>query len=586
MVSLHIHLLMFIVLYLLPHKRIKEEKVNQATLEVDIVENKALGPIPHSLPIKLKSTLLESRKERSIIYPKSSLPSKHSKESNSKIDEVLEKAPVKLTESATKSKDFHKTEVMLEIDTTARLNHLSDSSIPTALSTPTNLSPARGVKSTRQIVAGKGSGGLGSGGGGIAYSHGAADVDYRIDFDITNEGEERIELTTGWKIRDGLAEIADKIIQVNQVDQSVRAKKVDVVFLLDASGSMKYVVDTVLQYIDFFIRNLESKKIDYALGLVSFVERDIETDISAFGVILDVNTFKGWLRSIVAYGGGDVPEPGLDAIMAGLQDISFRSGTNKIFVLYTDAPFHKEDKQGNDVKEILNLLITNGVTVHVVSIKEPYLQKIASETGGIWREIPEDIHTVPGKGYSQKGMVKFLPSLDPDLEFLMNERNKQLGLPPRDALFALENYVSEDDNKHKPQKLAELIFGMISCLGYKVEDNSDFPDNNNNSIAEPGETIVLSVILKNTVGNIDAEDVNAELEWENAEDNEGITILSSQSNYGTILAGKIASKSDYKIRISPDFKGTTIKFRLKIKGLVYSTNYDLGSKIITIYVKQ
>ena len=94
LVSLNIHILIFIVLYILPYKRIKEERVNQATLEVDILENKALVPIPHSLPIKLKSTLLESRKERSIIYPKPSLPSKHSKESDSKIDEVLEKAPV------------------------------------------------------------------------------------------------------------------------------------------------------------------------------------------------------------------------------------------------------------------------------------------------------------------------------------------------------------------------------------------------------------------------------------------------------------------------------------------------------------
>ena len=576
LVSLHIHLLIFILLYLLPHKGIEEEEVNEAILEVDIVENKAPKPIPL---FKLKPTLLESRQARSPIYQKFSPSSKHP-ESDSKIDEVLEKAPVKLTESAAKSKDFSKMEIMLEIDTTARLKDLSDYSIPATLSTPTDISPAKGVKSTRQVVAGKGSGGLGGGGGGIVNSHGAYDgISYdSIDFDITNRDKEKIDLTIEWEIRDGLAEIADKIIQVNQVDQSGRPNKVDVVFLLDASGSMKYIIDTVLQYIDFFIRNLESKNIDYALGLVSFVEQGIEIDISALGVTLDVNAFKGWLRSIVSYGGGDFPEPSLDAIMAGLKDISFRPGTNKVFVLYTDAHFHKKDKQGNDVKEILNILINNGVTVYVVSIKEHYLQKIASATGGVWREMPEDI------GYHQRDKIKFLPTLDPDLEFLMREKNKRLGLPPRDVLSSLESYAYDDDEKHKPQKLAELLFGMINCLGYKLEDNC--PDNNNNSIAEPGETIRLNVILKNTVGNIDAEDVKAELELENAKDSEGITILSGRSNYGTIPAGKTASKSDYKFRISHDFKGTTIKFRLKIKGLVYSTNYNLGSKIITIYVKQ
>ena len=580
LVSLSIHLLVFIVLYLLPHKRIKEEDMNKATLEVDIVESKALQPVPSA---KLKPTLLDARQER-LIYKKVSTPAKHP-ESDSKIDEVLQTAPIKLTKSATKSRDFPKTDIMPKIDTAAKLKDLSDSSIPATLSTPTDISPAKGVKSTRQVVAGKGSGGLGDGGGSMVNSHGASDgisID-KIDFDITNK-KESIDLTTGWKIRDGLAAIADKIIEVNQVDQASGSKEVDVVFLLDASGSMKNIIKNVLQYIDFFIRNLESKKIDYALALVSFAEQGLETDISAFGVTLDVNAFKGWLGGIAAYGGGDVPEPGLDAIMAGLQDISFRSGANKVFVLYTDAPFHPKDKYGNDVKEILNILRNNAVTVHAFSIKDPRLQKLASETGGTWSEIPEEIRLASGKGYNQKDRVKFLPELDPDLEFLRQEKNKRLGLTGRDPLFSLESYAYDGDQKHKPKKLAGLILGMISCLGYKVEDN--FPDNNNNSIAEPGEKIKLNIILKNTVGNLDVEDVKAELELENAEDSEVVKILSGRGNYGTITAGKIASKSDYQFKIAPDFKGKDIKFRLKIKGLVYSTNYDLGSKTITIYVKQ
>ena len=588
LVSTCIHILVLMILSVLQLDYRKEIKknVDRATLDIDMVrsEEEQSNRPSRSLTVKFpaKKTIISPQEKRRIAPGRSSSRTRRLKESNAKIDEVIEVAPTKLTESATRSEDFPDMEMILEVDTVAKLKSTPDFTIPMAVSAPTDVYPAKGVKSTRQIVSGKGHGGL-------SYidsygTYGTSDGGAHFSIGGRLAGGSKRNIQAEWEIRDGLVEIAQQIPPGDYPDGS---RDFDVIFLLDASGSMKYIIDAVLKYIDLFIRNLGSKGVDYSLGLVSFVEQDAEVGISALGVTLDVNAFKGWLRGMVTYGGGDVPEPSLDALMAGLEDISFRPGANKVFVLYTDAPPHGSDRNGNSVADVLNALIDERVVVHVVSNEELSLQKIASQTRGTWRRIPEHVRPGPGEGCRQEDMVKLLPTLDPDLEFLINERNKRRGLPPRDILLSMERYAYNGDSDHKPRRLSDVIFGMVRRLGYKLHDSVELsPDNNGNYIAEAGETIALSITLKNTVGNISVEDVAARLELGNAEDSEYITILSGQSSYGTIPAGKTSTRSDYKFRISHSFERSTVTFILKTSGLVYSTSYDLGLDTIEVYVKQ
>jgi Mg-chelatase subunit ChlD len=588
LISICVHILVLTVLsvFQLDYRREIKKDVDRATLDVDMVRseeeqsNRPSRLLTARFPTR--KTIIPPEKNRRIAPGISSPSVRRSKESNAKIDEVIEVAPTKLTESATRSEDFPDMEMIPEVDTVAKLKSTPDFAVPVAVSTPTDVYPAKGIKSTRQVVSGKEHGGLsyidsygtyGTSDGGAYFSIGGG----------LASGSKR-NIQAEWEVRDGLVEIVQQILPGDYPDGS---RDFDVIFLLDASGSMKYIIGAVLKYIDLFIRNLGSKGVDYSLGLVSFVEQDAEVDISALGVTLDVNAFKGWLRGMVTYGGGDVPEPSLDALVAGLEDISFRPGANKVFVLYTDAPPHGSDKNGNSVADVLNALIKERVVVHVVSSEEPSLQKIASQTGGTWRRIPEHVRPGLGEQYRQEDMVKLLPTLDPDLEFLINERNKRRGLPPRDVLLSMERYAYDGDMDHKPCRLSDVIFGMVRRLGYELHDSIELsPDNNGNYIAEAGETIALSITLKNTVGNINAEDVAARLELENAEDSEYITILSGQSSYGTIPAGKTSTRSDCKFSISHNFKRSTVTFILKTSGLVYSTSYDLGLDTIAVYVKQ
>ena len=588
LVSLGIHALIFIALPISKH-HYYEKKMNsqdKGIVAMDILKTTKDQVMYSPDPLRFNTQPINSseRKMKPALQKMLS-GSRRLRESDAKIDEVIKIAPVKLTESAARSKNFPKVEMMPEIDTSAKPRSTYDIAIPMAVSTPTKIYPAKGTKSTRQVVSGKGQGGLSFadsyGNGGTADGGWGSNTNTLTG---TRDREKR-NIALEQKFRNGLIEIAQNISQEYNQSKKSGTKKVDVVFLLDASGSMKHVIDIVLKYIDFFINSLKSQKMDYSLGLESFAEQNRKNDITAFGLTLDANAFKGWLGSIVTYGGGDVPEPSLDALMTALENVSFRPESKKIFVLYTDAPPHETDKRGNNFDNVLKTLIKNHVTVHVVSIENHLLKNIANQTYGTWRKIPEDIHLVDE--YDRRDLVKFLPNLDPDLEFIKSESNKRMGLPNYDALYMAEIYAYDGDSINKPRKLSDIIFGMVKSLGYKMQDNKELsPANNGNSIAEKGETIKLGIVLKNTVGNIDAENVTARLELEDPVDANYITIISSQSNYGIIPAGKTSARADFKFKISQNFKKNEARFRLKMSGLVYSIRYDLGQDMISIYVKQ
>tara|TARA_B100000579_G_scaffold429794_1_gene442131 strand:+ start:299 stop:970 length:672 start_codon:yes stop_codon:yes gene_type:complete len=131
---------------------------------------------------------------------------------------------------------------------------------------------------------------------------------------------------------------------------------IDIVMCIDATGSMKPVIDMVKDNALQFDQRLkaalaEKEKIVDKLRIRLVVYRDIVEDgldnallASDFLTLPDEQEkFRDFIESISAFGGGDEPESGLEALVTAMNSPWTREGDKKrhLVVLFTDAPAHK-----------------------------------------------------------------------------------------------------------------------------------------------------------------------------------------------------------------------------------------------------
>ena len=178
---------------------------------------------------------------------------------------------------------------------------------------------------------------------------------------------------------------------------TLSGSKVDIVFVIDKTGSMVDNVRGVRAYIDHFFDVYDREGHDIAVGLVTFA--DLENHkIKWSGVTNDRRKFKKWLHKIDFEGGGDLTESGLDALMEAIHKIKYRELTQRIFVMVSDGVFHDADYDGRSdysQDQVIETLQNYGIRVDVIGVDYLPIKQIANATGGSWQ-------IIPGKGYLER----------------------------------------------------------------------------------------------------------------------------------------------------------------------------------------
>jgi hypothetical protein len=134
---------------------------------------------------------------------------------------------------------------------------------------------------------------------------------------------------------------------------------VDLVLVIDATGSMAPIIETVkagaLKFHDDFENHMTSvgKHID-SLRVRVIAYRDFYADSAADSLVAsdffqlpgDRERFSAFLRGIGAKGGGDEPETGLEGLATALRSAWAAEGTKQrqVIVVWTDASAHPLEK--------------------------------------------------------------------------------------------------------------------------------------------------------------------------------------------------------------------------------------------------
>jgi Mg-chelatase subunit ChlD len=147
--------------------------------------------------------------------------------------------------------------------------------------------------------------------------------------------------------------------------------RVDIMFVLDVTGSMSWAITGIRDGITTFVDELVKRDIDVRVGLVAFRDNSIgeKAAVLAFDdgdFTSDATRFRTEVAKLTANGGGDAPESSLDALVLAANRLT-RADTTAVLLLVTDADPRQPDTEVVDIGDGVTRLKTAGIDqVHLV----------------------------------------------------------------------------------------------------------------------------------------------------------------------------------------------------------------------------
>lgn len=187
---------------------------------------------------------------------------------------------------------------------------------------------------------------------------------------------------------------------------------IDVVFVIDASGSMGDNIRSVIEHLKEMVDVYKASKINYALGVTEFWASRDGNRIKVVQLTRSFTEYKRTLQEITTHN----DENALDAVVQTVKKLRFRPTSKKHFILVTDEPL--TSREGLGVTDAIAHCREFGIYVNVLGLPLDEHQMLAAQTGGKWHLIPEEPR----------------PQLTQKLNRMMNPRSKAVSL--RNAQWA------------------------------------------------------------------------------------------------------------------------------------------------------
>ena len=150
----------------------------------------------------------------------------------------------------------------------------------------------------------------------------------------------------------------ENIDKEKQKEEEQRKKKkikknVDIVYLMDATGSMGKEIDAAKKKVKDILDELKEKfkdlNLDFKFGAVFYRDKiDSKDDKNEFFPLTDdMDKLKVFISKIKPYGGGDAPEDWVEGYNLALNKIEWRDGL-KLIIHIADAGAHGEEFSRGD----------------------------------------------------------------------------------------------------------------------------------------------------------------------------------------------------------------------------------------------
>ncbi|MEO1289168.1 MAG: vWA domain-containing protein [Chloroflexota bacterium] len=181
---------------------------------------------------------------------------------------------------------------------------------------------------------------------------------------VVSKGDAIIETTLNRETIGGVTEIE---LASNQSNNTVQ---LDVVFLLDATGSMSDEIEQLQGNILTISEKIDDlpSSVDVQYGLVAYRDRGDDYVTRTYDFTDSVTIFKDNLLTVQAGGGGDYPESLNEGFDMALNNVSWRSGDAiRLVFLVADAPPHVDYQDDADYSLLMQDALARGIKVHPIA---------------------------------------------------------------------------------------------------------------------------------------------------------------------------------------------------------------------------
>ena len=393
LISAVVHLFLMIVLTFLFYNSEKAEfddAIGVEFLDKDNLQKprrKLLKPpLPKQLLTLRKSQSTTSDQPRTVKLLASSNP----------INETTRRQPDSLFWNTTTNQD-NPQDLLPEVMTNTRRIYSREVPIPESVASRFQKNYGDGVKSYRQRVSGEGANGLHS-----VESTGASDVGTVGDQPGTGQGGTGGKINANNPFAHALKRIADHVISTRETD------KVNVVFVVDTSASMRDNIQQVANHLNIMTDEFDTIKLEYHLGMSEFSVRRDGQRLKTISLRPDVGLIRRNMQR--ARLSGD--EHALDALVDTLNYMEFHPDADKHLVLVTDeratTSLALENATVDMRARIIRDCLSQEIHTNVLGFTEPFQKQIAEETGGLWQKIPGGLSQVASLPTSRLAYERFL----------------------------------------------------------------------------------------------------------------------------------------------------------------------------------
>ena len=322
------------------------------------------------------------------------------------INETVRQSEAELLHSATKS--VSETETALpDVMTEAQPFNSRSAPIHKSVASPFQTTAGEGINSPRQRVKGDGAYGFHK-----LESTGTSDIGTIGGGDGDGKGEGTGNGDSSNPFANALKNIADHIIATRELD------KVNVVFVLDTSASMRDNIQQVAANLYALTDAFDLVNLEYHLGMSEFSVRHEGQRLEVRSLLPDVAMLRRRMQKVLLSGN----EHALDALIDTLHRIDFHADADKFIVLVTDEPastaFKKEGSYEMMREKVIKEYQLQEIRVNVLGHTDPFQPRLAEETGGLWQRIPGDIGsatTLPSTHAGNSAFIKVFRDIVKDI---------------------------------------------------------------------------------------------------------------------------------------------------------------------------
>ena len=158
---------------------------------------------------------------------------------------------------------------------------------------------------------------------------------------------------------------------------------VDIVFVVDGSGSMKNDIDAVREHLNNMTDLFDGAGMDFTIGVVAFRAGTgyglLGLDFEIIPQTRSISQVKKVLSQLKFRG----DENGLDALIRAADEVEFRRAAEVHFIFVTDEYV----SGAYSSMDVVRKMKASRIKVDVIGRNEPFQKFVAKSTGGLWLPI-------------------------------------------------------------------------------------------------------------------------------------------------------------------------------------------------------